>query len=223
MTQQPELSDGARPPALAFFDTSEDDKQLANVPLPAGAVRVGGWEHPNSTGLPQSVRYFDGTARDVTGDQRLPLGDGRTKTVTVRIKGCQWGDGTVERDITVHELHWEDGMSIAVAAELADSICGAVNEAISMAKLDPPPINSDPDPGPILEALNSYDGTNIWTDVIDKLPGFDADTAWLRPHAGGTYGARFIADRVEYRYLSFTDEWVAWQRVDVDDVVPEVF
>jgi hypothetical protein len=33
------------------------------VPLPAGAVKVFDWEHPDVTGLPETMRYFDGTLR----------------------------------------------------------------------------------------------------------------------------------------------------------------
>lgn len=84
-----------------------------DVPLPAGAVKVFEWEHPDITGLPQPVRYFDGTLRVVTIEQPT------TQDVEVQVQGTQWADGAVEREIVVHQMHRDGAITIAQACHLA--------------------------------------------------------------------------------------------------------
>lgn len=105
--------------------------QLANVPLPAGAVRIvgGGWEHLDITGLP--VRYFDGTPRGVELDERHD-------DIEVLIAGTQYADGRVQREIMLYTLDTADGQSLtdligpltlAQARQLAAALTAAADEA----------------------------------------------------------------------------------------------
>ncbi len=57
----------------------------------------------------------------------------------------------------------------------------------------------------ILEALNTYDGINIWDDVILCIPGYDEEATDLIDVG---YSDRFIADGIEYRHAHEIDRWI---------------
>jgi hypothetical protein len=121
--------------------------ELADMPVPPGAVSTRSWDNPDNTGLPQPNRYFSGTSRVVEiGTQQPPLGDGRPRTVEVEITGVQWADGTVERAITVDELHHEDALTLVEALDIAHALTAAVVEAKWGAQPDHPGIPTGTQP-----------------------------------------------------------------------------
>jgi hypothetical protein len=104
---------------------------LAVPPLPAGAVKVFDWEHPNFTGLPEPVRYFDGTRRVVERG-------GRRNDIEIVVEGTQYWDGRVERAIRVRDVHGDHELTIERARELSSKLDDAVEEAWQMANYDAP-------------------------------------------------------------------------------------
>lgn len=58
-----------------------------------------------------------------------------------------------------------------------------------------------------LNTLNTYDGDNIWQDVILGIDGFDAErTEAIDPSYSSD---RFVAAGTVYRYIAQNSEWVA--------------
>lgn len=187
---------------------------LANVAVPVGTVQAFGWDSPENTGRPDWSRYFDGTLRwvDLVGP------DGRH--VECQIEGVQLADGSVTREIRLRDLDPDKPLSVSDAAALVQSLTEAITECHTAAEGDADgSSNHGPDPEPVLLALNAYQGGSIWRDVIVHLPDFEPDATAALPPLDGHSGNRFIADRVEYRYLPFESSWVAWQRTDIMPVI----
>ena len=101
----------------------------ANVPLPAGCVRVYDWDPPEVTGYPTASRYFVGTSRVVEVEQH-------EEDITVTVDGMQWSDGRVERSILVDQTHPDDPLTPQQARELAAALVGAADEFEQMAGYD---------------------------------------------------------------------------------------
>lgn len=57
----------------------------------------------------------------------------------------------------------------------------------------------------ILEALNNYDGDNIWDDVIETIAYDQAATDEIDKGQNDV----FIADGVEYRHIAQSSAWIA--------------
>lgn len=89
------------------------------TPLPAGAIETQEWEHPTRTGYDQPSRYFTGTTRTVAARPK----------VDVVIVGIQYQDGTVERELLVHQTHADYPLTLGQARALGEAILAAVNEA----------------------------------------------------------------------------------------------
>lgn len=56
--------------------------------------------------------------------------------VTVYVRGWQRLDGSVEREIVVHELHADDGLTVAHARQVWRALGAAIDEAEAAAALD---------------------------------------------------------------------------------------
>ena len=67
---------------------------FAHVPFPAGAIRVYEWADPVT---PDASRYF-------LGDQWVIERRNRDDDVEVYVAGLQYADGSVAREIVVHQL-----------------------------------------------------------------------------------------------------------------------
>lgn len=99
-------------------------QNATKVPLPAGAVSVEPWYHPDkpidappSNGEPGSVRYFTGSEWTVERD------DPQT-ALQVQLDGNQYADGRVERFIVLDG----DPLTPAQARHLADVLVAAADE-----------------------------------------------------------------------------------------------
>lgn len=90
-----------------------------DVPMPAGTIEAQDWEDPALTGYDQPSRYFTGTTRTVAARPK----------VDVVIVGIQYEDGTVERELLVHQTHADYPLTLAQARALGEAILAAVDEA----------------------------------------------------------------------------------------------
>lgn len=90
---------------------------IDDVPDPAGAVKVYGWEDPDT---PDAFRLFSGTTRRV----ELGHGDG----IEVTIRGAQSRDGSVEERGILVNGGSEDPMTTDAARGLAAVLLEAVDE-----------------------------------------------------------------------------------------------
>lgn len=91
-----------------------------DVPLPAGAVRVCEWEHPDLTGYTKPSRYFDGMVRQA---ERLCGSD-----IEVQIEGTQFADGSVERLVRVVKVGGDDALTADQARNLSTALAAPVDE-----------------------------------------------------------------------------------------------
>jgi hypothetical protein len=98
---------------------------LANVPLPAGAVRVDDWY---DTGTAEPGRYFVGSSWVVERNNH----HNRDTDIMILVDGTQYCDGRVERIISVDD----DDLTISQARELAAALVAAADEAEQMASYD---------------------------------------------------------------------------------------
>jgi hypothetical protein len=88
--------------------------------FPAGAIKVDDWM---DTGTPASpFRYFEGT-------RWLVDRNNRDEDIDLYIAGIQHTDGSVSREIVVHELHADEPMTIEQARQLAQALTELVAEA----------------------------------------------------------------------------------------------
>lgn len=90
---------------------------IDDVPDPAGAVKVSGWEDPDTPG---AFRLFFGTTRTV----ELGHGDG----IDVTIRGAQSRDGSVEERGILVNGGSDDPMTTDAARGLAAVLLEAVDE-----------------------------------------------------------------------------------------------
>ncbi|MCV7100892.1 hypothetical protein [Mycobacterium palustre] len=95
------------------------------VPLPAGAMTVGPWEHRERTGLREPIRYFTGSSWVIAQNYRF-------EDFQVIIQGAQDVSGTVERVIRVSEVSADNELTLAQARQLAEALAAAVDEAQRM-------------------------------------------------------------------------------------------
>lgn len=96
------------------------------VSFPAGAVLVDGW---NDLDTAAPFRYFEGSRWVV--DRRHHDTD-----VEVWISGTQHHDGSVSREIVVHELHADYALTVKEVRQLAAALTAAADEAEQMAGYD---------------------------------------------------------------------------------------
>jgi len=68
----------------------------ANVPLPAGAVKVSDWD-----GHPDDGRYWAGPMWRIDARDHF-VG---AEPIFVQVEGMQYPDGRVKREIGIHQLH----------------------------------------------------------------------------------------------------------------------
>ncbi len=106
----------------------------AAVALPAGAVYVDDWYHPDqlvgdppSNGEPGSLRYFTGS--EWTVERPEPY----NADISVQLDGNQYADGPIERFIV---LDSENALTPAYARQLIAVLTEAVDEADLMAQQD---------------------------------------------------------------------------------------
>jgi len=98
----------------------------ANVPHPAGATDVHDWVDLE-TDMP--FRCFDGSWWVVERPER-------GEDIDVHIAGTQHHDGSITRDIAVHELHADHPLTIKQARELGAALIAAADEAEQRARYD---------------------------------------------------------------------------------------
>ena len=99
---------------------------LAGVPMPAGAVRVDDEGWINARTPEAAYRYWTGTTRVVERNDR-------ETDLTVHIGGVQYGDGRVDRDISVHRLDGHnDPLTPDQARQLARHLIAAADQADQM-------------------------------------------------------------------------------------------
>lgn len=103
---------------------------LANIPTPAGAVRLKDWElgRTSADGTPNVYRGFTGTPRTVDCPER-------DRDVAVGVTGLQRMDGNIRREVCVTEI---DGppLTPATARQLGAALIAAADEAEKMAGYD---------------------------------------------------------------------------------------
>ncbi|MGV0719007.1 hypothetical protein ABQE93_26765 [Mycolicibacterium sp. XJ662] len=100
----------------------------ANIQMPAGAVSVDSWYHPDQRigdpplngGEPGSLRHFTGSSWAVE------YGNGGS--VSVLINGEQHADGRIERNIAIDD----DSFSVGQARQLAAALAAAADEVEQM-------------------------------------------------------------------------------------------
>jgi hypothetical protein len=90
---------------------------IDDVPDPAGAVKVSGWEDPDTPG---AFRLFSGTTRTV----ELGHGDG----IDITIRGAQSTDGSVEECGILVYGDSDDPMTTQAARGLAAALLEAADE-----------------------------------------------------------------------------------------------
>jgi hypothetical protein len=90
-------------------------------PDPAGATVVGDFEDLQ-TDTP--FRYFEGARRTIGRPHR--------DDVEVYISGVQHRDGSITRDVVVHELHHDHPLTVEQARQLAAALAEVVAEAEQM-------------------------------------------------------------------------------------------
>jgi hypothetical protein len=110
--------------------TTSTATDLANIPIPAGAVRVFDWQMPAVSGHPEPLRYFDGITRVV--DRVNSRGD----DVEVIIEGTQHSDGQVERAIRVSHIDPDFPMLLERVEELSKAFAAAADEAKTLSSYD---------------------------------------------------------------------------------------
>jgi hypothetical protein len=97
-----------------------------NISLPAGAALVDDW---TDTRTPTPFRYFEGSRRTV----ERPHHD---TDIDIYVSGTQHHDGSISRDIVVHELHHDHPITLMQARQLAAALTAAADEAEQMAGYD---------------------------------------------------------------------------------------
>jgi hypothetical protein len=100
--------------------TATPANPLPQVSFPAGAVKA---DWPD-LGSPNAFRYFEGSRQVV--DRRKDLRG--SQDILVYIAGTQELDGTVEREIVVHQLHADDPIMPQQARQLASALVAAADE-----------------------------------------------------------------------------------------------
>jgi hypothetical protein len=106
--------------------SSRTANPLHQFPIPAGAVLVDGW---NDTRTPTAFRFFEGSRRVVDRPHDTDI--------DVYISGSQHHDGSVSREIVVHELNADHPLTIKQARQLAAALTELVAEAETMAGYEP--------------------------------------------------------------------------------------
>jgi len=94
-----------------------------DVPVPAGADKVYDWDDPSTS---EAYRFFQGRVRTITADdtKNRPW----SEDITVCVEGTQDPDGTINRDINVHQLHHDDPITANQARQLAAALLEAAAE-----------------------------------------------------------------------------------------------
>jgi hypothetical protein len=95
-----------------------------NVPLPAGAIRVGDW---HDVGTDHEGRDFDGRSWVIEGAGRF-----RPRDIDVCIQGTQYATGEVDRVIAAGELHPDYVITSAQARRLGHALIAAADEMDSL-------------------------------------------------------------------------------------------
>ena len=95
---------------------------LTNVPLPAGADRIGGW-YDVDTSTPG--RYFAGSLQVIERDNR-------DNDTLVLVDGTQWADGRIEQIISLDD----DDLTVEQARQLAAALTAAADEVEQMSGYD---------------------------------------------------------------------------------------
>jgi hypothetical protein len=106
--------------------TIRPNHTVHQIPFPAGAVCVDEWDDLD-TDTPS--RYF-------RGQQRIIERPDRDEDIEVRIDGIQHIDGSVQREIVVHELHHNEPITVEQARHLAIVLSQAADEVERMANHD---------------------------------------------------------------------------------------
>jgi hypothetical protein len=100
-----------------------------DIDIPANpAGWVGPWEPPALTGLPDTVRYFDGQTRvvEVAGDLDVPT----SYQVHITTQGAQYPDGRLDqKKIRVDGVCSDAPLTVEQARKLAAALLQAADEA----------------------------------------------------------------------------------------------
>jgi hypothetical protein len=116
--------------------TTDNLDNLANIPHPAGAVRVYEW-YNNDQPVGAVVNHVNAeTARYFVGTARL-IGRPDTDDIRVAIDGTQYADGQVERNILVGELHPDWPLTPALARDLIAVLAAVADEVEQMKRSRP--------------------------------------------------------------------------------------
>jgi hypothetical protein len=102
------------------WSTAMTTNPFPQVPFPAGAVKAD-WHDLHSL---NAFRYFEGAHRVVDRRDDLPS----SQDVLVYIAGTQALDGTVEREIVVHQLHADEPITPQQARQLARALVAAADD-----------------------------------------------------------------------------------------------
>jgi hypothetical protein len=108
--------------------TTTPTTPFPQVPFPGGAVKAD-WHDLHS---PNAFRYFEGSRWAVDRREDLPS----SEDIDVYIRGTQELDGTVHREIVVHQLHSDDPITPGQARQLARALIAAVAEIDGWAARD---------------------------------------------------------------------------------------
>jgi hypothetical protein len=111
--------------------TTITTKSLANVPHPAGAVRVYEWENPDQPIGAAVNRIHDQTSRYFVSATQV-VGRSDADDITVEIDGTQYADGRVERHIVVSQLHADWPLTPGLARELIAVLTAVADEVDQM-------------------------------------------------------------------------------------------
>jgi hypothetical protein len=105
---------------IAMSTNTTTSNPCPDVPMPGGAVTAE-WQ---DAGTPNAFRYFEGSRWVV--DRRVDRA--RSEDIEVYVAGTQEPDGTVVRDIVVHQLHSDDPIMPRQARQLARALIAAADE-----------------------------------------------------------------------------------------------
>jgi hypothetical protein len=93
--------------------TTTQTDPYPDLPIPAGAVEAE-WQDP---GTPKAFRYFEGKHWTVFREH--------SRDIEVYVAGIQELDGSVKREIVVHETHADEPLTPGEALQLARALSGA--------------------------------------------------------------------------------------------------
>jgi hypothetical protein len=92
---------------------------IPDVPLPDGAVKASKWQDVHTD---KAFRFFEGASWEVFRRNE------RRDEIVVRVIGIQELDGTVKREVVVHQTHADDPLTPSEAMQLVRALVGAVQE-----------------------------------------------------------------------------------------------